>query len=127
MARHCSSQARLAVAAGISERSIAGAEAGEQVGRKTLAAIEAVFGWPAQKTTEYLKGDDDALAALPAQGPPVMSAASRWLADSGLTVDVTPAPANVAWLRELRSTLSSDQHFFELVDQMSRPEPNQTG
>lgn len=120
-ARHCSSQARLAAAAGISERSIAGAEAGEEVGRKTLAAIEAVFGWPTRKTTDYLNGDDNALAALPTQGPPLMSAAAKWLAEAGLTMDVVPSRDNVTWLRELRTSLGSDHQFFQLIDEMSRP------
>ncbi|TDP96230.1 hypothetical protein EV186_104213 [Labedaea rhizosphaerae] len=120
MARQCSSQARLAEAAGVSERSVAGAEAGEYVGRKVLAAIEAAFGWPTHKTTDYLRGDDDALKELPAQGPPVVNAASKQLADLGLKMDVTPDPGSLAWLRDLRARLPLDQ-FIEVVLQMTRP------
>jgi DNA-binding XRE family transcriptional regulator len=120
IARQCSSQARLAEAAGVSERSVAGAEAGEYVGRKILAALEAVFGWPTHKTTDYLRGDDDALKELPAQGPPVMNAASKQLADLGMRMDVVPDPGSLAWLRDLRTKLPLDQ-FIEVVLQMTRP------
>ena len=122
LARHCSSQARLADAAGISERSVAGAEAGEPVGRKTLAAIEAVFGWPTHKTTDYLEGDDDALKVLPAQGPRVPSQAWTQLADVGLTMDVVPEPSSLAWLRNLRASLS-DEQFVQVILQMTHRHP----
>jgi hypothetical protein len=85
------------------------------VGRDILAAIETVFDWPVLKTTDYLNGDDAALAALPVRGPAIP------LVGTGLTMDVVPAPTSevVAWLRDLRTTVSKDR-FFEVIDQLSR-------
>lgn len=124
LARHYSSQRRLARAAGISERSVAGVEAGEFVGPRVLAAIEGVFDWPVCKTTEYLEGDDDALEALPPRGSYTMNAVAKEMTEAGLTMDVVPAP-DVDWLRDLRARLPWEQ-FIQVVDQMTRPPRDRT-
>jgi transcriptional regulator with XRE-family HTH domain len=120
MTRNCS-QSRLADAAEISVRSVAYAEAGERVGRKMLAAIEVALDWPEHKTSDYLNGDDEALKALPARGPHVASAATRQLADIGLTIDILPPPDEVGRLRDLRTKLVDDRLFFQIIDQLTRP------
>jgi transcriptional regulator with XRE-family HTH domain len=123
--RHCKSQARFATAAGISERSVAGAEAGEYVGRTVLAAIENALSWPARKTTDYLFGDDEALKALPARGPDIPSAPSKRLAGTDLTMDIAPAPDSVEWWRDLQARVPNEQ-FLQIIAQTKSRPPNET-
>lgn len=64
------SQKAFARAIGVHERSVAGAEGGEErTGDNVFAAIEAGLGWPADSATQYLETGE--LSLLPVRGTQV--------------------------------------------------------
>jgi transcriptional regulator with XRE-family HTH domain len=102
-----SSAQALAEAAGVSRRSVAGAERGAYTSRRVLGPIERVLGWPPHGTDKFLQGHIEELATAPLD-----------TADSttGRDEDVPDLdPGSRAWLQDMHGRLPAVR-FHEMLD-----------